>query len=258
MKKKIIAANFKMNKTSKDIACYFDIFMKKIGELKGESLFADTEIIFIPPFTMLYDVHERIKPYGNFIKLAAQNFYYKKTGAYTGEINIDMIKDCGCVYAMAGHSERRNIFNESDELITDKISAVYNDGCIVPILCIGESLTVRNENSHETFIKNQLNSALSPVKDKNISSLIIAYEPVWAIGTGIAAKPEDGEKMHKFIHNYVRSNYKIDELRVIYGGSVAESNIKDLITKPHIDGALVGGASLDPAVFFNIVKLSAE
>jgi len=226
--------------------------------IKSKSFFTDTEIIFAPSFTLLRDVHGRIKPQDDFIKLASQNFYHKKNGAYTGEINLDMIKDCGCVYAIVGHSERRNIFNESDELIAKKINTIYDDGCVVPILCVGESLSVRNKNNQEIFIGNQLNSALRPIQDRKISSLIIAYEPIWAIGTGVAAKSEDGEKMHNFIHNYIHSNYQISELRVIYGGSVSETNITELITKPHIDGVLVGGASLDPAVFLNVVRLSTD
>lgn len=275
MKKKIIAANFKMNKTNKDIKDYFDIFMKKISELTSKKIFDDIEIVFAPPFTSLCEVHGAIGPHGNFIKLSSQNIYYEKSGAFTGEISLDMIKDCGCVYAIIGHSERRGIFGESDELIGRKLGAIYghnysyaydndsykgynyNNTRIIPILCVGEHLIARDENRYEDFVANQLNIALNAIKGKKVPSLIIAYEPIWAIGTGTAIKPEDGERMHEFIYNYVHSNYMTDELRVIYGGSITELNIKDFMDKPHIDGVLVGGASLDPSTFFNIAKLSA-
>ena len=256
MKKKIIAANFKMNKTNKDIESYFDIFARNINELKNKGSFDDAEIVFAPPFTSLCETYRIIKPLNDFIKLSSQNIYYEKSGAYTGEISLDMIKDCGCVYAIVGHSERRNIFNESDELIAKKISAIYNNGGITPILCVGENLEIRNKNKHENFVKNQLNIALNSIKRGKVSSLIIAYEPVWAIGTGIPIKPDDGEEMHRFIYDYVNANFLIGELRIIYGGSVTESNIEELMAQPHINGVLVGGASLDPAAFFNIVKLS--
>ena len=259
MKKRIIAANFKMNKTNKDIESYFDIFARNINELKNKGSFDDAEIVFAPPFTALCETYKIIKPLGGFIKLSSQNIYYEKSGAYTGEISLDMIKNCGCVYVIVGHSERRNIFNESDELIAKKIRAVYNydNEAITPILCVGENLEIRNKNEHENFVKNQLNIALNSIKGKKTSSLIIAYEPIWAIGTGIPIKPDDGEEMHGFIYDYVNANFLIDELRIIYGGSVTESNIKELIAEKHIDGVLVGGASLDPLVFFNICKLSA-
>lgn len=117
-------------------------------------------------------------------------------------------------------------------------------------------MEIRNKNEHENFVKNQLNIALNSIKGKKTSSLIIAYEPIWAIGTGIPIKPDDGEEMHRFIYDYVNANFLIGELRIIYGGSVTESNIKELIAKKHIDGALVGGASLDPLIFFNICELS--
>lgn len=249
MKKKIIAANFKMNKTADDIKKYFAVFLESFDVL-------DAELIFAPPSVFLCETYEIVKPYIDFIKISSQNIYFEKSGAYTGEISIDMVKSCGCTYAILGHSERRNIFKEGDELIGKKVEAAYNDGGITPILCVGENLEIRKQNGQEKFVGNQLNIALNSIKGKKIPSLIIAYEPIWAIGTGIAIKPEDGEKIHKFIYDYIRSNYSIDELRVIYGGSVTELNIKELMAQPHINGVLVGGASLDPFVFFNIVKFS--
>ncbi len=259
MKKKIIAANFKMNKTDEDIKKYFAVFLDRINGLKNKTSFndLDAELIFAPPFTALRETHKIIEPYLDFMKLSSQNIYFEKSGAYTGEISIDMIKSCGCTYAIIGHSERRNIFKESDELTGKKIEAIYNDGGITPILCIGENLEIRRQNGQEKFVERQLAVGLNCIKGRNVSSLIVAYEPVWAIGTGIPIKADDGEAMHKFISGYITSNFSIGEFRVIYGGSVTEANIKELMDNPHIDGVLVGGASLDPQSFYNIFKLAA-
>ncbi|MHB1545364.1 MAG: triose-phosphate isomerase [bacterium] len=251
MKKKIIAANFKMNKTADDIKKYFAVFLESFDVL-------DAELIFAPPSVFLCETYEIVKPYIDFIKISSQNIYFEKSGAYTGEISIDMVKSCGCTYAILGHSERRNIFKEGDELIGKKVEAAYNDGGITPILCVGENLEIRKQNGQEKFVENQLAAGLSHVKERNLPSLIIAYEPVWAIGTGMPIKADDGEAMHKFIYDYLKSNFSIGELRVIYGGSVTEANIKELMSKPHIDGVLVGGASLDPQSFYNIFKLASE
>jgi triosephosphate isomerase len=256
MKKKIIAANFKMNKTDEEIKKYFAVFLDRTNGLKNEASFndLDAELIFAPPFTALCETHKIIGPYLDFMKLSSQNIYFEKSGAYTGEISIDMVKSCGCAYAIIGHSERRNIFNESDELIGKKVEAVYNGGGLTPILCVGENLEVRKQNAHEKFVENQLAIGLSFIKGRSLPSLVVAYEPVWAIGTGMRIKEDDGEAMHKFICDYLMSNFSIGELRIIYGGSVTESNIKELMGKPHIDGVLVGGASLDPQSFYNIFK----
>ena len=260
MKKKIIAANFKMNKTDEEIKKYFAVFLDLINGLKNKKSHdgLDAELIFAPPFTSLLETHKIIEPYLDFIKLSSQNVYFEKSGAYTGEISIDMIKSCGCAYAIIGHSERRNIFKESDELIGKKVEAAYNDGGITPILCVGENLEIRKRNGQEKFVENQLSIGLNRVKEKAIPSLIVAYEPVWAIGTGMCINADDGEAMHGFIYDYLKSGFSIGELRVIYGGSVTESNIKELMGKPHIDGALVGGASLDPGSFYEIFKLASE
>lgn len=260
MKKKIIAANFKMNKTCKDIEDYFNVFLGNINELRNKSSFENinAEVVFAPAFTSLFESYKILKPYSNFIRISSQNIYYEKSGAYTGEVSLDMVRDCGCGYAIVGHSERRNIFGEGDELINKKIASIYNYGGLIPILCVGENLEVRSKNGQEKFVENQLNIGLNSIKGRNISSLIVAYEPVWAIGTGVPINANDGEAMHRFIHDYINANLQVEELRVIYGGSVTESNIKELMDKPDIDGVLVGGASLDPQVFYNIFKLAID
>ncbi len=260
MKKKIIAANFKMNKTDEEIKKYFAVFLDLINGLKNKTSYADldAELIFAPAFTSLSETHKIIEPYLDFIKLSSQNVYFEKSGAFTGEISIDMIKACGCVYTIIGHSERRNIFKESDELTGKKVEAAYAGGGVTPILCVGENLDIRKQNGQERFVENQLSAALNSIKGRNISSLIVAYEPVWAIGTGMCIKADDGEAMHGFIYDYLKTGFSIGELRVIYGGSVTEANIEELMGKPHIDGVLVGGASLDPQSFYNIFKLAVK
>ncbi|RZD17223.1 MAG: triosephosphate isomerase [Candidatus Acididesulfobacter guangdongensis] len=344
-KKKIIAANFKMNKTHLEVREYLKSFFKKLKEFSrtyesddfngnkengsnsGSSTqsasvagAAEAEIVFAPPFTALneaYNIIEENSEFRNIVKLASQNVYCESSGAYTGEISIDMIKAFNCTYAIVGHSERRWIFNESEELIAKKISAILyyntkiaadirNDGdnnaekhsvkfsAVSPILCVGENLEIRKSGKAFDFVAAQLDSALncyakdlnggtvqnkdgfSSIKTaKSINSnhkgsgstnaagidtgkLIIAYEPIWAIGTGASIEPEDGEKMHKFIYEYLTANYCIENFSVIYGGSVTEKNINVLMEKDHIDGVLVGGASLDPQSFFNIYSFAVS
>ncbi len=344
-KKKIIAANFKMNKTHVEVREYLKSFFKKLKEFsrtfnagdvngnkengsdsgssrKSASLgAAGAEIIFAPSFTALneaYNIIEENFEFRNIVKLASQNVYCESSGAYTGEISIDMIKAFSCSYAIIGHSERRWIFNESEELIAKKISAILNynkkietDICnacdnnaekhsakfaaITPILCVGENLEIRKSGKAFDFVAAQLNSALNCyTKNLNVGTeqnkdefrltknakslknnhdegnigafasnidtekLIIAYEPIWAIGTGASIEPEDGEKMHKFIYEYLTDNYDIKNFSVIYGGSVTEKNINFLMEKNHIDGVLVGGASLDPQSFFNIYSFAVS
>ncbi|MCL5673188.1 MAG: triose-phosphate isomerase [Deltaproteobacteria bacterium] len=291
-KKIIIAANFKMNKTHIEVRAYLNSFFKKLKELNinindktdEKCIETDAEIIFAPPFTALneaYNIIEENIEFRHLVKLASQNIYFESAGAYTGEISIEMIKAFDCSYAIIGHSERRWILNESDDLIAKKIFAVFNyskkiDLNLIPILCVGENLDIRKSGKAFDFVAEQLDRALSYSKnnlnsnmqniddklmDKNIieiDELIVAYEPIWAIGTGAPIEPEDGEKMHKFIYKHLNNNYSIKNFSVIYGGSVTEKNINTLMKKEHIDGVLVGGASLDPQSFFNIYKFAVS
>ncbi len=301
-KKIIIAANFKMNKTHIEVRAYLNSFFKKLKELNinindktdEKCIETDAEIIFAPPFTALneaYNIIEENIEFGHLVKLASQNIYFESAGAYTGEISIEMIKAFDCSYAIIGHSERRCILNESDDLIAKKIFAVFNynskkidlnfcekhNGKLIPILCVGENLDIRKSGKAFDFVagqldkalnysKNNLNSNMQNINDKlkdksiiEIDELIVAYEPVWAIGAGSSIEPEDGEKMHKFIYKHLNNNYSsIKNFSVIYGGSVTEKNINVLMEKAHIDGVLVGGASLDPQSFFNIYSFAVS
>lgn len=190
------------------------------------------------------------------IKFGAQNMYFEESGAFTGEISPTMLNDINADYVILGHSERREYFNEDDELINKKVlSALDHD--LVPILCVGESLEEREENIQEDKVKDQLEKDLKDVKDSDISKVIIAYEPIWAIGTGKTASAEDADKMCKFIRDYIEKAYSkddADKIRIQYGGSMKPNNVKELLAKENIDGGLIGGASLKASDFEQLVN----
>jgi len=248
MRKKIIAGNWKMNKTVKEAVLLVKDLKKLLRDVK------DKEIVVCPPFTSLQSVSMEIKKSN--IKLGAQNMYHEKQGAFTGEISPLMLKNIGVEYVIIGHSERRHILNESDELINKKIlSALENN--LKPIFCIGETSEERESNKTEDVVEKQVKEGLKSVANEQMKNIVIAYEPVWAIGTGKNAAPEQAEAVHLFIRNMLKAmfNEKIaKETRILYGGSVNPNNIKDLIKEDNIDGALVGGASLDAKSFSELVK----
>lgn len=192
---------------------------------------------------------------GTSLKLGVQNMYFKEKGAFTGEISPTMLKSCMVEYVILGHSERRTLFNETDSLINKKVqSALEHD--LIPILCCGETLAQREENKEKEVIKDQIEKALKEIPKEKITNVIIAYEPIWAIGTGKTASAEDAEKMCAYIREIIFQLYKekAQEVRIQYGGSVKEENIKELMKKENIDGALVGGASLDETSFTKLVN----
>lgn len=236
---------YKTTKEAKEVA-------KKIKSLLGDV--SSVEIVLCPPFTSLYAVYEEIKD--TRILLGAQNLFWEKEGAYTGEISADMLKDCGCKYVIIGHSERRQYFKETDEDINKKIKAALNSQ-LNPILCVGETLNEREE--HKTFevVKRQLLKALEEIEKEKVKNIVIAYEPVWAIGTGKNATGEDANRVISYIRSLLSEKYdrEIAEIiRIQYGGSVKPENIREFMEMPEIDGALVGGASLDPETFAKIVR----
>lgn len=248
MRKTIIAGNWKMNKTIKESISLVKELKKLVKNIK------DKEIVVCPPFTSLAAVGAEVKISN--IKLGAQNMYFEKEGAFTGEISPLMLKGIGVKYVIIGHSERRRIFNENNELINKKIiSALENN--LKPIFCVGETLEEREANKTNQIVKEQLTKGLSGVKKEKMGNIVIAYEPVWAIGTGRNATPKQAEDVHLFIRDLLKTMFddKIAEQTIIlYGGSVNPANIKDLIAQDNIDGVLVGGASLDPKSFAEIVK----
>jgi len=248
MRKIIIAGNWKMNKTvGEAISLVKDL--KKL--VKGID---DKEIVVCPAFTSLAAVSAELKTSN--IKLGAQNMHFEKNGAFTGEISADMLKELDVEYVIIGHSERRHIFNEDDELINKKVNAALK-GSLKPILCVGETLEEREKNKTKDIVGEQINQGLKDVDKKDMKNLVIAYEPVWAIGTGKTATFEQAEEIHVFIRGLLEAIFddKVgDETSILYGGSVDESCIKDLIAQDDIDGVLVGGASLDAKSFLEIVK----
>ncbi|PMP66717.1 MAG: triose-phosphate isomerase [Thermodesulfobacterium geofontis] len=254
MKKYLFAGNWKMNKTLKEVEEYFNKFLEKISQID----FSDREIIIAPPFTALLYCKNLIK--NSPLKLGAQNACWEKQGAFTGEISPLMLKELGVEYVILGHSERRHIFGETNELIAKRVEGVYKFG-LIPILCIGETLEERNKGKTLEIVENQLIEGLKYIKDIKGDELVIAYEPVWAIGTGINATPEQAEEVQAFIREKLKDIYSEEvskQIRILYGGSVTPDNIQDLMKKPNIDGALVGGASLDPEKFFKICNVKVE
>ncbi|MBI2523212.1 triose-phosphate isomerase [Candidatus Woesearchaeota archaeon] len=244
--KALIAANWKMNKDIKEAVSFVKSFEKLIKNAKN------IDIVICPPFTLFSELNQLLK--NSKIKLGAQNMHFEDKGTFTGEISPLMLKDAGCEYVILGHSERRQYFNETDDLINKKVKSALRHN-LKPILCIGETLQQRDNNKTREIIENQLINCLNDINENEIKNLVVAYEPVWAIGTGKNAAPEQAEEVHKFIRSLLLKIYnkKIsDNARIIYGGSVKPENIKCLMKMKNINGTLVGGASLDPKSFAEI------
>ncbi len=247
MRKPIIAGNWKMNKTAKEAA-------KFILELKDKVKDTNCEVIVCPTFTSLAQVITLVE--NTNIKVGAQNMYFEESGAYTGEVSPVMLKDLGVEYVILGHSERRQYFKEDDELINKKVKASFIHG-LIPILCVGETLEQREAGKTHEIVKTQIEKDLEDIGEENVSSMVIAYEPIWAIGTGKTATAQDANEVIMYIRDAVRGMYgdkAADSVRIQYGGSVKASTIKEQMAQSDIDGALVGGASLNPEEFAAIVN----
>jgi triosephosphate isomerase (TIM) len=246
----LIAGNWKMNLNFEQSAALVKAIAIGIKDLSG------VEVLVAPPFTNLSVVKQAIGNSG--ILLAAQNMHWEKEGAFTGEISAQMLIEAGCSHVILGHSERRSLFKERDEMINYKVKSAVSTG-LKPIVCVGETLGERENNWTFDVIRNQLSGSLKHFVDEGSipSSLILAYEPVWAIGTGRTASPEQAQEVHIFIRNWVKETFgkdSSDQVRILYGGSVKPDNITSLMSKPDIDGALVGGASLKPDSFMGIIR----
>jgi len=249
MRKPIVAGNWKMHNTvqeSIELAKYI-----KDGIAGTEK----TEIVLAPPFTALYSVSAVIKD--TKISLASQNIFYEDKGAYTGEVAPGMIKDAGCTYAIIGHSERRKYFYERDEDVNLKVKKALATG-LTPIVCVGETEEERVKDVTEFVVGVQVKKALFEINSLN--NIVIAYEPVWAIGTGKVATPMEAEEVHRFIRGVLSEMYgsASTDIRILYGGSVTPENVGELIDMEDIDGALVGGASLKPDTFLGIIRKVSE
>jgi len=247
-RKPIIAGNWKMNKTAAEAR---DLASKLIPLVSGAK---DREIVLAPTFTALHAVREAIK--GTNLALAAQNLHWEDKGAFTGEISAEMLLASGCKYVIIGHSERRQFFGETDETVNRKLRQALNKG-LLPIVCAGELLKEREAGKANEVIERQISGALKGVSAGEMRNVVLAYEPVWAIGTGKTATPEQANEIHRFIRKKVELAYGIevaDALRIQYGGSVTPENVSALMAMPDIDGALVGGASLKPESFAALVN----
>ncbi|MEO8087728.1 MAG: triose-phosphate isomerase [Bacteroidota bacterium] len=249
MRTKIIAGNWKMNLDYAQAMALIDGIM----QMTDDNM--QTRIVIAPPFAYLTQIEMQCKLRTN-IFIAAQNCADKTSGAYTGEVSASMLRSIGVESVIIGHSERRTIFNENDELIAEKIKrAVEND--LQPVFCCGESLEERNANSHFDVVRNQLSKGVFHLNPLQTADIIIAYEPVWAIGTGINASSSQVQEMHLFIRNLVKEKHGSsvsEKIRILYGGSVNARNASELFRCPDVDGALVGGASLKPEEFSAIVR----
>ena len=248
----IIAGNWKMNKTISEA-------IELVNDLKRElSDIENVDIVVIPPYTVLSEVSDMVS--NSNIDLGAQDVYWAEKGAFTGEISPIMLRDIGVKYVVIGHSERRTHFYETNETVNKKVKASLKAG-LFPIMCVGEKLEEREAKKTFDVVKDHVENGLRGVSKEDVLKIVIAYEPIWAIGTGRTAMPEQAQEVHEYIRKLLTDLYDesvSENLRIQYGGSVKEENIKDLINQKDIDGALVGGASLKIEQFVPIVKESAK
>ncbi|MBI4727773.1 triose-phosphate isomerase [candidate division TA06 bacterium] len=262
MRKPIIAGNWKMYKTVAEAKALAEGIVKTVKEVQDacpengkQSLAVErVEVVLCPPFTALSVVSEIIKDTG--IKLGAQNCYFQEKGAFTGEISPKFLLDFGCKYVIIGHSERRQYFGEDDALINRKLKTAMGLG-LCPIFCIGETLDQRNQKQTFDVLKGQVLKGLEGIGLSDPLKMALAYEPVWAIGTGVTATKEQAQEVHQYLRGLLSGLWGQDiagQVRIQYGGSVKPENIAELMDQPDIDGALVGGASLEPESFSRIIN----
>jgi triosephosphate isomerase len=253
MRKKIVAANWKMNMTQAESARYIESLLLDLGDI------ADVEVVILPPFTAIAKVTQCLDKAQN-IKVGAQNMHWERSGAFTGEISAPLLRDLFVRYVVLGHSERRTLFGETDEIVNLKVRAAH-ETTLRPIVCIGETLQQRDKGNVEKILAIQLRGSLKDLSEKELHETVVAYEPVWAIGTGRNATPAQAQEAHAFIRHTLREmsdEITADRIRIQYGGSVKPDNARELMLQPDIDGALVGGASLEPHSFAQIVNAARD
>lgn len=247
MRKPIIAGNWKMHKTINEAKSF-------VEEIKGSIKETDVEVVICAPYTILKDLKEVTK--GTNIKVGAQNMHFEENGAFTGEISPLMLKDLEIDYVIIGHSERRQYFNETDETVNKKVKKALEHS-IIPIMCVGESLEEREAGDTKSIVKSQVEKGLQGINHEDIKKIVVAYEPIWAIGTGKTASSEDANEVIAYIREVIKNVSSEDiseEIRIQYGGSVKPSNVEEIMNQSDIDGALVGGASLEPKDFIELVN----
>ncbi|MFA5063717.1 MAG: triose-phosphate isomerase [Candidatus Omnitrophota bacterium] len=254
MRKTIIAGNWKMYKTIKEAIELSNGLKRELFKLDKQGI----DVVLCPPFTALSEVYEVISE--SDIMLGGQNLYWLDEGAFTGEVSGKMLKEAGCSFVIIGHSERRQFFGETNESVNKKIKAALGNS-LTPIVCVGELLKEREAGETFDVLEDQIQNGLAGFSQDDILKIVVAYEPVWAIGTGKTATPAQAQEVHKYIRELLGKLYGKDvasQLRIQYGGSVKPENITELMNQPDVDGALVGGASLKVESFADIVKKAAE
>ncbi|MGD0335733.1 MAG: triose-phosphate isomerase [Candidatus Omnitrophota bacterium] len=252
MRKTIIAGNWKMYKTIKEGQELVVALSRELYKIEN------VDIIVCPPYTSLAFLADALET-SNII-LGAQDVFWKEEGAFTGEVSCKMLKDAGCKFVIIGHSERRQYFGETNEAVNNKVKAALKEA-LTPIMCVGETLAEREKDLTFKILDNHLKGGLKDISAEQVEKIVIAYEPVWAIGTGKTATPEQAQEAHKYIRDTLGTMYSQDlasQVRIQYGGSVKPDNISDIMRQPDVDGALVGGASLQVDSFASIVKKASE
>jgi len=255
MRKKIVAGNWKMNKTMADGATLVKEVISLLESQKPAQSPAELGVVFGTPFILLDSIATLVKD-NPYMSVAAQNCYTKESGAYTGETSVEMIKSTGAANVIIGHSERREYFNESNQMLAEKVDITLKHG-LTPIFCIGEKLEVRNANKHFDLIKQQIEESLFHLDATAFAKVVIAYEPVWAIGTGVTASTEQAQEMHAFIRQLLVAKYGAavaENTTILYGGSCNAANAKELFACKDVDGGLIGGASLKAQDFVTIIN----
>jgi triosephosphate isomerase (TIM) len=253
MRKKIVAANWKMNMLQAEAADFVNDLLLEIGDMLA------VEVVIVPPYTAIAKVTETLGRAQN-IKVGAQNMYWERSGAFTGEISAPMLRDLFVRYVVLGHSERRQLFGETDEIVNRKVRRAL-EAALRPIVCIGETLEQRDAGQVGEVLERQLRGSLAGLEGKDFQEIVIAYEPVWAIGTGRNARPDEAQEAHAFIRTMLcrlSDEATAERIRIQYGGSVKAENARALMSQPDIDGALVGGASLEARSFAQIVLAADE
>ncbi|HVB33814.1 MAG TPA: triose-phosphate isomerase [Patescibacteria group bacterium] len=247
-----MAGNWKMYKTQEETRAFFAAFLPLV------SAATDCQVVVVPPFTAIAAAVEAAR--ASRVQIGAQDMHWEPQGAFTGEVSAGMLVEAGCRFVIIGHSERREHFGETDEIVARKSRAALAAG-LMPIVCVGETLGQREQKKMEEILERQFHGAFGTLTAREFSSILVAYEPVWAIGTGRTATPELAAEAHDFLRSLAASRFGFDaasRLRILYGGSVKPANVRGLMEQEAIDGALVGGASLDAASFAAIVNFSEE
>lgn len=249
MRKKIVAGNWKMNKNLEEGLK----LATEIVNMAKDEVRSDAQMVICPPLVSVYSVGKVVE--GSNVSLGAQNVYHKESGAFTGEVSIEMLKSVGVKYVIIGHSERREYFNETNAQLAEKVNLALKNG-ITPIFCCGETLQQREKGIHIDFVNSQLTESLFHLSEADFLKVVIAYEPIWAIGTGVTASTEQAQEMHEKIRQHLTSKYgkAAESISILYGGSCKPDNAKELFACKDVDGGLIGGASLKARDFIDIVK----